>query len=62
MAVINLQAMINIDDMDRIFNLLEENDWDEGKAASAFFAKQMAATGVRPEQEEELKDDVRAPI
>ena len=46
LAVINLQAMLNIEDMSKIFELLEQNDWDESKAAGAFFSRQMAATGV----------------
>ena len=30
MAIMNLQAMINIDDIDKIIQLLEQNNWDEG--------------------------------
>jgi protein subunit release factor A len=34
LALINLQAMLNIDDMDKLISLLEQNDWDESKAAN----------------------------
>ena len=39
MAVMNLSAMLNIEDLDRVIKLLEENDWDESKAANAFMAQ-----------------------
>ena len=29
MAVMNLSAMLNIDDLDKVIKLLEENNWDE---------------------------------
>jgi len=38
MAVMNLSVMLNIEDLDRVIKLLEENDWDESKAANAFMA------------------------
>jgi len=34
----NLQAMLNIEDIDKVIQLLEQNDWDESQAANAFFA------------------------
>jgi hypothetical protein len=64
-AVMNLQAMLNIDDMDKLLQLLEQNDWDESKAANHFLAQQMQATGGLPQRNEEMldhHDDVRAPI
>jgi hypothetical protein len=39
MAIMNLQAMLNIDDIDKVISLLEQNNWDEGQAASAHFAQ-----------------------
>ena len=29
MAVMNLSAMLNIEDLDQVIKLLEENNWDE---------------------------------
>ena len=29
LAIVNLQAMLNIDDTDKVINLLIENNWDE---------------------------------
>ena len=29
MAVMNLSAMLNIEDLDKVIKLLEENNWDE---------------------------------
>ena len=45
MAVMNLSAMLNIEDLDQVIKLLEENNWDETQAASAHFAQQMAGGG-----------------
>lgn len=39
MAIVNLQAMLNIEDIDKVIKLLEENNWDESQAASAHFAQ-----------------------
>ena len=39
MAVMNLSAMLNIDDLDRVIKLLEENNWDESLAANAYMAQ-----------------------
>ena len=39
MAVTNLQAIINIEEIDLIIQLLEQNNWDESQAASAFLAQ-----------------------
>lgn len=38
MAVTNLQAIIDVEDVDLIIRLLEQNDWDESSAASAYMA------------------------
>jgi hypothetical protein len=38
MAIMNLQAMLNIEDIDRVIELLQQNDWDESQAANAHFA------------------------
>lgn len=43
MAIMNLQAMLDIDDMDKIIQLLEQNGWDEAQAANAHFAQQVAS-------------------
>ena len=42
MAIMNLQAMLGIDDIDVVIRLLEQNDWDESQAANAHFAQQAA--------------------
>jgi len=62
----NLQAMLNIDDFDKIILLLEQNNWSENQAANAYYAQQMAGAGP-PAQNEEMKMDenaegYRAPI
>jgi hypothetical protein len=41
MAIINLQTIINIEDMDVAIKLLEQNGWDESLAASAYMAQQV---------------------
>ena len=38
MAIVNLQAMLQIEDIDQVIRLLEENNWDESQAASAHMA------------------------
>ena len=38
MAVMNLSAMLNIEDLDKVIKLLEENNWDESAAANAYMA------------------------
>lgn len=43
MAVMNLSAMLNIEDLDRVIKLLEENNWDESQAANAYMAQQVAS-------------------
>ena len=70
MAVMNLSAMLGIDDLDKVIALLKENNWDEAQAANAHFAQQMAGGGGGQANNpmdfnEEYKDDgtgVRAPI
>ena len=42
MAIMNVQAMLNIEDIDKVIQLLEQNNWDESQAASAHYAQQMA--------------------
>jgi hypothetical protein len=42
MAVINLQAMLDTDDIGMVLQLLEENNFDESAAAGAFYSKQTA--------------------
>ena len=42
MAIMNLQAMLDIEDLDQVIKLLEQNNWDEGQAANAFYAQQVA--------------------
>ena len=37
--------MLNIDDIDKVIQLLEQNGWDESQAANAHFAQQMAGQG-----------------
>jgi hypothetical protein len=48
-AIENLSAMTNSDDMDLIIELLQQNNWDESLAASAFFAHQVATPQRAPE-------------
>lgn len=43
-AIINLQAIINVEDVDLVIKLLEQNDWDESQAASAYMAQQVSET------------------
>ena len=38
----NLFAMLNIEDLDKVIKLLEDNNWDERAAANAYMAQQMA--------------------
>jgi len=47
----NLQAMLNVDDIDKVITLLEQNNWDEAQAANAHFA-QVAARGDNPYERE----------
>ena len=37
MAIINLQAILDSDDIDLIIKLLESNNWDETRAANAYY-------------------------
>jgi hypothetical protein len=30
MAIMNLAAILSMDDMDKVIELLEQNNWDEG--------------------------------
>ena len=57
LAIVNLQAMTGSDDIDKIIRMLEENDWDESKAANAFF---NAGPPQQPAAED--MDGYRAPI
>lgn len=38
LAIMNLQAILNLEDMDLVIQLLEQNNWDESAAASAYYA------------------------
>ena len=63
----NLQAMMDTDDLDKVIRLLEQNNWDEGQAFSTYMAQQAANAPARNGAggfNEEMKDDggVRAPI
>lgn len=37
-AIMNVQAMLGTDDIDKVIKLLEENDWEESDAVNAFYA------------------------
>jgi len=37
-AIMNVQAMLGTDDIDKIIKLLEENNWDESHAVNAYYA------------------------
>ena len=39
-AIDNLQVMLDTQDTDLVIQLLQDNDWDESKAANAFYAHQ----------------------
>lgn len=41
-AIENLRAMLDCEDIDLIIELLSTNNWDESLAASAFYARQMS--------------------
>jgi hypothetical protein len=43
MAIKNLQAIINIEDVDLAITLLQQNGWDESLAASAYMAPQQVS-------------------
>lgn len=66
----NLSAMLNIEDLDKVIKLLEENNWDESEAANSYMAQQMSGgrgdtgPGTADMNEEHKYDDdgVRAPI
>ena len=38
-SIENLRAILQIEDIDLIIKLLEQNDWDETRAASAHMSK-----------------------
>ena len=40
MAIDNLCAMLDTQDVDQVIELLQQNNWDEANAAQAFYAKQ----------------------
>ena len=42
MSIVNLSAMLNIEDIDQVIQLLKQNNWDESQAANAFYAQQMS--------------------
>lgn len=41
-AIENLRVMCDTDDIDLLIELLQQNNWDETQAASAFIARQMS--------------------
>ena len=40
LAIENLSAILDTQDVDQVIELLQESNWDESKAAQAFYAKQ----------------------
>ena len=40
LAIENLSAILDTQDVDQVIALLKENNWDEAKAAQGFYAKQ----------------------
>ena len=40
MAIDNLSAILNTQDVDQVIELLQQNNWDESAAAQAFYARQ----------------------
>lgn len=46
LAIENLKAMLNTEDVDLLIELLQDNDWDESLAASAFMARQTQHEAV----------------
>ena len=41
-AIDNLRVMLDTEDVDLIIEMLQQNNWDESLAASAYLAKQMS--------------------
>lgn len=39
-AIDNLSAMLNTEDVDKVIELLQQNNWDESAAAQAFYARE----------------------
>ena len=48
MAIDNLSAMLNTENVDEVIELLQQNNWDEQAAAQAFYAKQAQNDMNRP--------------
>jgi len=38
-AIDNLSAMLDMQDVDQVIELLQKNDWDESSAAQAYYAR-----------------------
>ena len=38
MAIDNLGAILDLQDVDKVIDLLEKNNWDESAAAQAYYA------------------------
>jgi hypothetical protein len=57
-AIENLRVMLDTEDIDLIIELLQQNNWDETEAASAYMARQV------PDDQQPLIDNggVRAPM
>jgi len=39
-AVENLSIILGLDDVDKVIELLQQNNWDESQAAQAYYARQ----------------------
>ena len=48
LAVENLSAMLGLDEVDKVIELLTANNWDESAAAQTYFAKQAQDELNRP--------------
>ena len=42
LAIENMRVMLDTEDVDLIIELLQQNNWDESLAASAFYAREMS--------------------
>ena len=46
MAIVNLQAILNIEDVDRIIELLEQNNWDETVIKTSHFNQKFIDSSI----------------
>eukprot|EP00349_Pseudokeronopsis_sp_Brazil_P008230 CAMPEP_0202965578 /NCGR_PEP_ID=MMETSP1396-20130829/9502_1 /ASSEMBLY_ACC=CAM_ASM_000872 /TAXON_ID= /ORGANISM="Pseudokeronopsis sp., Strain Brazil" /LENGTH=72 /DNA_ID=CAMNT_0049688331 /DNA_START=82 /DNA_END=300 /DNA_ORIENTATION=+ len=66
----NLQAMLNIENIDEVIELLERNNWDESAAACNYYAKEVQQQNRPPASQshhqasahQDYDDQVRAPM